>query len=109
MKTSGSAEIVDDFGSASDPTMPFLNRALDPEEAAREIQQGCARWAKPNVKLSIRAIRVSRHKPGKRCLIEYDIEVTSRASATRSFAVLGKATAKRDDRNGYDVLAALWK
>src|SRR5438876_6918163 len=109
MKANSSTNILDDFAAADDPALPFLKQALDPEEAADRIQQSCASWAKPAVELSIRAVRVRRHKPGRRCLIEYDVELTSKDSAPRSFAILGKVKAKGLDRIGYEVLSALWK
>ena len=87
--------VTDPFGVADDPRMPFQAGALDPVEAERRLQ-GC--W--PGARL--RAIRVTRYKPGRRCLIEYDLE-----DGGGPVTLVGKIRAKGADRTADGVLRAL--
>ena len=94
-----SISVIDPFGVADDPTMPFLARALDPHEAQRQFE--CRLGG-----VQIRAIRVTRYKPGRRCLIEYDVEVGEPNAPLQT--VVGKARAKGLDTSSYEVAKALW-
>ena len=68
---------------SDDPKMPFLTEALDPAEATRSLCEPLGPgWY-------VTAARVVRHKPGRRCLIEYDL-----ADGSAKFTLIGKARAK---------------
>src|SRR5262249_33230717 len=62
--------VTDPFGVSRDPAMPFLAAALDPREAEHRLARAGAAG-----RVRLDAIRVTRYKPGRRCLIEYDLEV----------------------------------
>jgi Phosphotransferase enzyme family len=81
--------VSDPFDVATDPAMPFLRSALDPRAAQSELSRACVRW-KDAGQMQVTAIRVARYKPGRRCLIEYDVTLGPSAE----FTILGKARAK---------------
>lgn len=91
--------VVDPYAAAEDPTMPFLASALDPLE-----MEGRLREALGEEGASLREVRVVRHKPGKRCLIEYDVEWDGASRTT----VIGKVRARAMDKKSFAVQRALW-
>ena len=104
-----SVPVIDPFGVAADPRMPFLVRALDPTEAERQFKRLLPRLAGGKGRVQVRAIRVTRYKPGRRCLFEYDLGVDrDQPQAPQVMTVVGKAKAKGLDRSSYDLAKALW-
>lgn len=89
-----SVSVSDPFGVASDPKMPFLAAALDPAAAAAELARVCGG--------RLRAVRVVRYKPGRRCLIEYDLEGDGSVTT-----VVGKARAKGADHTTHELTREL--
>jgi len=83
---------------ASDARMPLLSRALDPAEVEGVLRR-LAGWEGA----AVRAIRAVRHKPGRRCLIEYDVALPSSEPVT----LVGKARARGADRPTFDLLCEL--
>src|SRR5262249_33763379 len=100
--------VIDPFGVAGDPQMPFLAQALDPQEVRHQLEQHSARLAGPDTSIDLRAIRVVRHKPGRRCLIEYDLVIERRGAPPEALTLVGKAKARGLDEPSYQLLAALW-
>ncbi len=80
-----------------DVAMPWLSAALD-RELARAQMAGLP-WASAGVQ--VRAARVLRHKPGRRCLIEYRVDGAAHAT------VLGKTRAKGVDMRTAEVTGTL--
>jgi len=78
--------------------MPLLGRALDPAEVERALSR-LAGWEGA----AVRAIRAVRYKPGRRCLIEYDIELPS----SELVSLVAKARARGADRATFDLLVEL--
>jgi hypothetical protein len=72
-------------GLLADPAMSFLSPALTP---AVHNRLEALPWFEGKT-IRIRGIRALRHKPGRRCLIEYDIEIES-----TSMTIMGKVRAK---------------
>ncbi len=91
--------VEDRFGAASDPTMPFLANALDPLEMEVHLREILG-----EEEASLREIRVVRRKPGKRCLIEYDVERDDGSH----FTVIGKVRARGMDKRSFAIQRALW-
>lgn len=87
-------------GILDDPKLTFLAGALDPAEAGHRLE------ALLGARITVRAIRVVRHKPGRRCLIEYDIEQPG-APAGHS-TLIGKVHARRLDQESLRIQTALW-
>lgn len=100
--------VTDPFGAADDPKMPFLTSALDPVEARCRLERFAPRFAGVNGAAHLRAIRVTRHKPGRRCLVEYDFAVERADAPAESVTVIGKARARGLDRASYRLLKSLW-
>ena len=90
--------VADRFGIADDPAMPFLGEALDPRAIERQLGLSLL-IERP---FALRGVRVARHKPGRRCVIEYELE-----SDDSSLVVLGKVRAKGLDSVGYGITTAL--
>ena len=83
---------------ASDARMPLLSRALDPAEVESVLRR-LAGWEGA----AVRAIRAVRYKPGRRCLIEYDVAQPSSELVT----LVGKARARGADHATFDLLREL--
>src|SRR5262249_13128205 len=58
--------------------------------------------------LRVLAIRVTRHKPGRRCLIEYDVEVDRPDTPKAILTLIGKIRARRYGNEGLRQLEAIW-
>lgn len=95
--------MIDSFGAGVDPKMPFLPAALDPSEAWRRLKD--LPVVRGGEATGLRGIRMVRHKPGRRCLIEYDLEVPDAPSGI--VTLLGKARARGLDEAGPRLLTAL--
>jgi Phosphotransferase enzyme family len=99
--------VSDPFGAGSDPELPSVAPALDPAMAERELGQRLAR-ALGDGRLRLRAIRVTRHKPGRRCMIEYDLAVRRAAGEEEELTAIGKVRVRRFGKSGFRLLDALW-
>lgn len=93
--------VVDPFGVTRDPAMPFLADALDPLAVERE-------FAAYIDGLVLQAIQVVRHKPGRRCLVEYQFVDTRARHWPDTITLLGKARARSLDQAGFETTQALW-
>jgi Ser/Thr protein kinase RdoA (MazF antagonist) len=83
--------------------MPFLARALDPLEVHHQLQHYCPRLT--NHQIHLCAIRVTRYKPARRCLIEYDLEVQQ---PLQKITLVGKVRSRGLDQSSYHLLQSLW-
>ena len=72
-------DVLDPLGAAADPALPTIGLALDPARAQRKLRH-LVRLTGPGGVARLRAIRVTRHKPGRRCVIEYDVDGVSQIS-----------------------------
>jgi hypothetical protein len=94
--------VVDPFRAADDPEMPSIAPALDPDEAQRQFDHRLGHLAGEDGSFQLREIRVARYKPGRRCVIEYDLE------APEAMTLLGKVRVRRFGKSGYRLLSAFW-
>ena len=92
-------------GASSDPAFPSLHRALDPAVAEAALQPVAASMGA--TALALRHARIVRYKPGKRCLVQYDVELLSSDESRGTVALLGKLRARGVDRMASPLLAAL--
>ncbi len=88
--------------SCNDKAMPALRDALDAETMHKNLRRCLAAFGQEP--FEIRAIRPMRHKHGRRCVIEYDLEF-----AGHSITVLAKLRAKGLDRRTYRLYRKLWR
>jgi hypothetical protein len=65
--------VTDPFNAAIDVDLPTVVAAIDPALAAAELKRHLPRVSGEG-RLKLKAIRVVRHKPGKRCVVEYDLK-----------------------------------
>ena len=100
--------VIDPFGVAADPAMPSLALALDPEEAQRQFLRRLPQLAGEHGVVHLRKIRVTRYKPGRRCMIEYDVEVERPDTPLEVVTLIGKVRVRRFGKSGYRLLGALW-
>ncbi len=110
--------LVDDpDGAATDPALPWLAQALDPSVAEREL--GRLPWltraggavgagAGGGAALRLAAIRVVRHKPGRRAIIEYDVTIEQADAWPRDITLVGKVRARGVDMRTYELIVTLW-
>jgi hypothetical protein len=101
--------VSDPFEAAGDPAFPALARALDPAEVEHQFKRRLPRLAGPEGLVYPRAIRVTRYKPGRRCLVEYDVEIRRPNRAPEAATLIGKARAGRYGKADYRVLEAFWR
>jgi hypothetical protein len=84
----------------ADPMLGFLAPAVDPAWMAPRLAAMLGR------SLSLCAIRPLRHKPGRRCLIAYDVELER---GPEPVTVLGKVRARGLDDRSHDLQRQLWQ
>jgi hypothetical protein len=96
-------EVHDPSGASRDEAMPELAAALDPLNAQRELSSNLG--SALGGPLTLRAVSVVRHKPGRRCLIRYDATVAT-ADGPLSLSMLGKVRVHRHGKSGWRRLCA---
>ncbi|HEV8606238.1 MAG TPA: phosphotransferase [Tepidisphaeraceae bacterium] len=99
--TTDNVPVDDPFSAADDPRMPFLADATNPARVS-EIFATHLPWP-----ARLRALRVIRYKPQRRCLIEYDVETSGPESTI--VALIGKARARRLDKETFHLHGQLWR
>jgi hypothetical protein len=100
--------VSDPFGAACDPEMPSLALALDPVEVQRQFGSHLTPLSGERGLVHLWAVRVTRYKPGRRCVIEYDVEVERAEDAPEATTLIGKVRARRSGKSGYRLLKAFW-
>ena len=103
-----SITVSDPFGAAGDAELPTLALALNPAVARNEFRRRLPRLSGTEGKLRLRAIRVTRHKPGRRCVLEYDVEVRRPDLPHHPVTLIGKVRARRSGNEGFRQLEAIW-
>ena len=102
-----SIRVSDPFNAAADPALPTLAAALNPEVARHEFKRRLPRLSGAG-RLRLREIRVVRHKPGKRCVVEYDVEVQQPDAREETVTLIGKVRARRSGNEGFRQLETIW-
>jgi len=102
-----SIRVSDPFNAAADSALPTLAAALNPEIARHEFKRRLPRLSGTG-RLRLREIRVVRHKPGKRCVVEYDVEVQRPEAREETVTLIGKVRARRSGNEGLRQLETIW-
>lgn len=106
-----SVPVIDPTGARDDAAMPAMRRALQPEYMARRLASHLSSrlqlGAGPGT-LELRAVRVGRHKPGRRSLVEYELSHPAPDGGEMHATVLGKLRATGVDRRSFETQNALW-
>jgi len=107
--TTGAAmvAVADPFGVADDPAMPALARALNADEAVRQLG-ALAGLTGGTGRVRLLGGRVLRYKPGRRCLIEYTVGVERRDGVNDVVRLIGKVRRRRSGASALRLLEALW-
>jgi hypothetical protein len=90
----------------TDARLPDLPRALDPGAAAAAMSRA-KRFA--GARLRVRHAVLARHKPGKRALIAYDLEIEWPDGRQEHLQALGKMRAGHQPRTAHRLVRTLWK
>jgi hypothetical protein len=101
--------VSDPFGAASDPLLPTVATALEPDTVNEAFKHGLPRLAGSDGRVTVRSIQVVRHKPGKRAVIEYRVRVKRPGAPVQRVRLFGKIRAKRFGNEAYRLLDALWQ
>lgn len=100
--------VSDPFSAAADLTMPNVAIALDPVAVDALLKRGLPRLTGEGGILRLRRITVLRHKPGKRCLIEYRVRVDEAHREPYRASIIGKTRAKRFGQKDYRLQQEFW-
>lgn len=100
--------VVDPFGIPGDPGFPGIAQALDPAAMARRFETELRRLGRGGAAIELQAIRVVRHKPGRRCLIEYDLLVSRPGERADAVTLIGKVRAGHSPKEAFRLLHKFW-
>ena len=104
-----SIQVSDPFDVVRDTRMPSLALAIDPTEVERQFaSRQLPRLAGENGFVQPTAIRVTRYKRERRCVIEYDVLVQRPHTPVERVTLVGKVRANRFGKSGYHLLSAIW-
>jgi thiamine kinase-like enzyme len=111
VRTSESRPTLDPTLSAGNTRMPMLPSVLSPARMQRHLRACPAvsrRLDAYGAGLGVRSVRMRRHKPGMRCLIEYRLTPSRPNGDRTALVLLGKVRAKGLDRYSHAVQTRLW-
>ncbi|MCA9027971.1 MAG: phosphotransferase [Planctomycetaceae bacterium] len=91
-----------------DPAMPMLSEALDPRAMTEHLRIASPALSEEFGEFVVESIRIVKHKPGRRCLIEYALTSSRRSRIARRRSILGKVRAKGVDKHSYAIQQSLW-
>ncbi len=95
--------VSDPYGVIGDEALPSLAQALDPDAAAAALNMALA--AHPRyANTTLRSISVTRYKPGRRCLLEYGMELADGTEAV----LIGKVRRKRSGIKDFNLVGAIY-
>ena len=96
--------VDDPYGVTRDPVLPELAAALAPSTVELVLRTALRRRFRA---LELRAIRVVRYKPQRRCLVEYDLAVEDLDGRPEQLTAIGKVRSRSYGKSGPRLLAAL--
>lgn len=101
------SRVSDPFGAQQDKELPAILAALDFETARHEFKRRLPRLSGEG-KLKLKSIRVTRHKPGRRAVVEYDVLVRKPDALEEDVTLIGKLRARRSGNEGFRQLEQFW-
>lgn len=99
----------DVHGIAGDSRMPWIGNMLDPSRVEAEFRNHLPHIVPPESGLTVLSTRVVRYKAGRRCIVEYELEIEAANSAPQRLTLLGKVQARGLDSTSYEVQRTLWR
>lgn len=100
--------VSDPFDAAADTALPTVAAALNAAQARTEFKHQLPKLSGANGRLKLRSIRVIRHKPGKRCVIEYEVTPVRAGVKAERVTVIGKIRARRSGNEGLRQQEQIW-
>lgn len=100
--------VADPLGAGNDPGLPTLALALDPLVVQKQFKRRLPRLAGDQGLVYLSAIRVARHKPGRRSVVEYGVRVEQPDGPEEALTLIGKVRARRYGNADYRLLDELW-
>lgn len=102
--------VIVDHGpvKAADPALPTLLDALNPDKVDPALT-ACLRNEDSGAQIELKTIRVTRYKPGRRCLIEYQFRATSAGTPPRDCTWIGKIRRLRSGSSALRLMQTLWR
>ena len=97
----------DPFLAAADAELPTLALALNFARVREEFKHAFPALSRDGFTRP-RAIRVVRHKPGKRAVVEYDVKLREHGVVTERLTLIGKLRAGRYGNEGFRLQEAVW-
>jgi len=90
-----------------DSNLPFLTFAMNPKTMEPYLIK-LFKLKNGKVKANLRGIKQLRYKPGKRCLIEYSVNLMENDTIKEVITLLGKTHRKGLDKTTYLLQKSLW-
>ena len=103
-----SKPVSDPFGAGRDKDLPALTNALSFETAWSELKRRLPRLSGADGKLRLKAIRVTRHKPGRRAVVEYDVKLRRPGAPDEKLTLIGKTRVRRSGNEAYRLQDEIW-
>jgi len=100
--------VNDPFGALRDAALPALAAALDFETAWSALKRRLPRLSGEEGKLRLKAIRVTRHKPSKRAVLEYDVKLRRPNAEDVKLTLIGKVRVRRSGNEAYRLQDEIW-
>ncbi|MDH5327896.1 MAG: aminoglycoside phosphotransferase family protein [Gammaproteobacteria bacterium] len=92
----------------NDAALPCINLALNGRYMETKLEP-LLRPHSQNAPLRVAQTHIIRHKPGRRCLLQYQITLTDDRGDPVHLCIMGKVRAKGADRKTYKLNSALWE
>lgn len=92
-----------------EPMAPLLEIAVDPQRMRVQLDDALRREGSDSRIEAVHGIHLTRYKPARRCLIEYDIQLCDGEAQHASTTLVGKIRGKGLDRKSYEVQRSLWR
>ena len=90
-----------------DPALAVLDLALNRETARKHFKRRLERLSGSG-KLRLKDVRLIRHKPGRRCIVEYDVEVDKPDAPKEIVTLIGKTRVRRSGNEAFRLQQAFW-
>jgi hypothetical protein len=101
--------VADKFTLDKDPVLRAARLALNPQHMQNKLDK-FARRLYLGKSIQLRNITVLRHKPGRRCVIEYNTLLKDKLSdVVQPFALIGKLYATHNGADNYQLQQTLWR
>ena len=100
--------VEDPYNVTTDPMMPFVIQALNPDFMSDKLK-AIFQSADGGIEINLEAIRVTRYKQGRRCLIEYDLQLSNlHDRKDKIITIIGKVRSKDAHHAAFNLAKTMW-